>query len=96
MPEVMPNMPRGIIPQQPPMEPQRLRSMEQMQRERSEPEEPIVTDTLRPAGIQNIHIQPANEIAEWLANVLKARRHVKKIEWLIGDCVKITYEKQQL
>lgn len=41
-------------------------------------------DRLRIPGLEELHLQPREEIAATLVNVLKSRKGIKKLVWELG------------
>ena len=54
----------------------------------SRPQENTVTLTI--PGIKTLHQKPTAEIAEVLANVLRSRSGITKIEYVLGSHIKLT------
>ena len=51
-----------------------------------------VTDRLRWPGIRELHTKPRDEIADTLANVVKSRANITRVNWEIGkDYIEISY-----
>ena len=55
-------------------------------------EDQIFTEKLRIPGIEVLHLQPFEEIAEILATVvLKAKSGLVDLHWAIGEYIEVSY-----
>jgi hypothetical protein len=52
------------------------------------------TEELKFAGYETLHERSREEIAECLVNVLKSRPRIKRVDWVVGQPLKITYVTQ--
>lgn len=62
-------------------------------REASAQEERVVREKLLLPGIKELHTRPIVDIAEVLANTLKARTNVSEVHWVLGKYIELVYEK---
>lgn len=53
------------------------------------PEEKVVTDILKIPGIEDLHNKSFEEMAEVLANIIKSRRGMVELKWVIGERIEV-------
>lgn len=57
----------------------------------------VVTEKLRIPGVESLHLQPLDEVAEKLAevfyNVLRSRSNLLEFRYSIGEFIEVTWRK---
>jgi len=51
----------------------------------------VRTEKVKPPGIENLHEQPAQHIAEVLAMVVRSRAHILEMRWVLGSHIELTH-----
>ena len=61
------------------------------QREAEENRPATVTEKLALPGLKDLHTKSFSEVAEVLTNVLKARKGLLALNWVLGEKLEVTY-----
>lgn len=54
--------------------------------------ETVKRDKLRIPGLEILHTKPFDEQAETLVNILKSRKGIREIRWVLGEFIEIVWE----
>lgn len=69
------------------------RTQEDLVKEKLSKQEKVITDRLTPPAIRDLHTKSLEDIATTLAQVLKSRPNIRKLTYVVGESIDITYEK---
>jgi hypothetical protein len=56
----------------------------------------LITETIKPPGIDILHTKPIDEIAAVLANLLKSRGNLKAFKFVVGSHLELTFDQNPL